>query len=172
MKFCHYLPILISRFKTENFLQNKKLKLKYHWHIVINFADHMRLIVFYGYLCLFLLAGRNTVYANPFQAKSNFSFTPTFPQTPQIKFYNPIKTTVLIQSDNINLDEEFHNNDDNHNGGVINKLESKKYNFSYQLCLKGFAQITSKEYVQRIKIFTPFCGYSNPIYIRQQVLRI
>ncbi len=61
---------------------------------------------------------------------------------------------------------------DDYNDGTANKIATPNNSVLNNWYLTFSRQNISKDYAQRIKIFAPFCGYSNPIYIRQQVLRI
>jgi hypothetical protein len=131
----------------------------------------MRVIGFYITLCFFLLSGGKSLYANTYHNGAINSFIQNFPEKQQVKIFDAGKKNLVIESTDLNLDEEF-NHDDNYHDRTGNKFLSKKYCFTDRLHLKVSPQITSKEYAQRIKIFAPFCGYSNPIYIRQRVLRI
>jgi hypothetical protein len=131
----------------------------------------MRAIVFYIYLCFLLLFGGNFSYADAQHGVVNHSFTQHLSEKPQVKLLNPIKNSVVTEYTDIDLEEEFHSDDD-HNDGTANKVLAENRSVLNHWYLIFYHQIIFKDYSQRIKIFAPFCGYSNPIYIRQQVLRI
>lgn len=131
----------------------------------------MRAIVFYIYLCFLLLCGGNFSYADTQHGVVNHSFTQHLPEKQQLKLSNPIKNSVVTEIADIDLDEEFHIDDD-HNDGTANKVLAENRSVLNNWYLTFSSQIIFKDYSKRIKIFAPFCGYSNPIYITQRVLRI
>ncbi|WP_269227762.1 hypothetical protein [Flavobacterium eburneipallidum] len=128
----------------------------------------MRKIIFYINLCLLLLGGGNSLFAET-QHTINYSFNQNLPERQQIKLKNTVPASTLIESTDIDLDEEFHNSDEF--GGATKQLVAKN-TLSNTWYLAFSSEPITKDYSNRIKIFAPFCGYSNPIYIRQQVLRI
>lgn len=131
----------------------------------------MRAIVFYIHLCFLLLCGGNFSSADAQHGVVKHSFTQHLSEKQQLKFSNPIKNSVVTEFADIDLDEEFHSDDD-HNDGTANKVVAENRSRLSNWYLTFSRQIIFKDYSQRIKILAPFCGYSNPIYIRQQVLRI
>ncbi len=128
----------------------------------------MKRIVLYINLCLLLVAGGNSLFAATPNVV-NHSFSQILPERQQIKIRTTIPSTTLIESTDIDLDEEFHNSDE---FAKTSKQLVTKNGLLSNWYLTFSSQTISKEYSKRIKIFAPFCGYSNPIYIRQQVLRI
>lgn len=131
----------------------------------------MRAIVFYTSLCFLLLFGGSYLYANKNHSSESPSFTQNLPENQQIKVRTTVPFANLTESAAIDLDEEFHS-DDNHMDTAANKVAAPNNSVLNNWYLAFSRQNISKDYTQRIKIFAPFCGYSNPIYIRQQVLRI
>lgn len=133
---------------------------------------NMKVIVFYIHLCLLLLCGGNSSYADTHYSFVSNSFTQKFPEKEQVKLLNPIKNSMLTESAYLDLDEEFHSDDD-YNDGTGNKIAAVNHNLLLNNWYLTFStQIITKDYTPNTEIFAPFCGYSNPIYIRQQVLRI
>lgn len=129
----------------------------------------MRAIIFYISLSFFLLFGGSHLYANTNNySKTTHSFTQNLPERQQIKLKNSVPGTTLIESTDIDIEEEFHSDE----LGETTKQLVEKSSFSNYWYLAFSSQSIAKDYSKRIKIFAPFCGYSNPIYIRQQVLRI
>ena len=131
----------------------------------------MRAIVFYISFCFLLLFGGSYLYADRHHSTENRSFIQNLPENQQIKVRTTVPYANLTESAAIDLDEEFHSDDD-HNDGTANKIAVQNNSVLDNWYLTFSRQNISKDYAQRIKIFAPFCGYSNPIYIRQQVLRI
>lgn len=131
----------------------------------------MRAIVFYIHLCLLLLCGGNVSYASMQSGTVNNSFVQNLPEKQQVKLLNPIKNSMLTESVCLDLDEEFHSDDDC-NDGSANKITAVNHSLISNWYLTFSAQIIAKDYTPSTEIFAPFCAYSNPIYIRQQVLRI
>jgi len=88
-----------------------------------------------------------------------------------VRLINQDSGSSIIEDADVDLDEEFHT------GDTLNNLNSNKFLTGKQTLLDSWYLAFSHhfildDYSKRIKIFTPFSGYSNPIYIRQQVLRI
>ena len=140
-------------------------------HFVINFAANMRAIVFYISISFLLLLGGSYVYADMHHSSTKHSFIQKLPEKQQIKSRNTVPSTTLDEITDIDLDEEFHGDDDL-NDGITNKFLAGNLNVLNNWYLTFSRQNISKDFSQRIKIFAVFCVYSNPIYIRQQVLRI
>jgi hypothetical protein len=89
----------------------------------------------------------------------------------RVRLSNQDSGNSIIEEADLDIDEEFHSGDDLHDGNSTKFLTAKQslldnwyLAFSHQFILD--------DYSKRIKIFAPFSGDSNPIYIRQQVLRI
>lgn len=131
----------------------------------------MRVIAFYLSLCFLLLCGGSYLYANKNQSGTTHSFGHNVIEKQQLKIRTTIPYSTLSESAAIDLDEEFHSDDD-HNDGSANKLLAVNHSLASNWYLTFSAQIIAKNYTPSIEIFAPFCAYSNPIYIRQQVLRI
>ena len=104
-------------------------------------------------------------------SSESLSFIQKLPEKQQLKVRTTIPYANLTESADIDLDEEFHSDDD-YNDGTANKFLAVNHSVLNNWYLTFSRQNTSRDYSQRIKIFAPFCAYSNPIYIRQQVLRI
>ncbi|MES2573525.1 MAG: hypothetical protein V4572_01155 [Bacteroidota bacterium] len=131
----------------------------------------MRAIIFYISLCFLLLSGGSYLYADMHNSSESSPLTQNLKEKLQIKIRNTVPYTNLTESADIDLDEEFHSEDDAIDASA-NKIAAQNNSLLNNWYLTFSSQNVSKDYSKRIKIFAPFCGYSNPIYIRQQVLRI
>jgi hypothetical protein len=76
--------------------------------------------------------------------------------------------TSVIEEADLDLDEELSGDIPN---GVVKKVFAANYSLLDNWYLTFSDQITVT-YHSHFKFFVPFCGYSNPIYITQRVLRI
>lgn len=132
----------------------------------------MRTIVFLVCFCSLLLGGGgHTAYAAGHTDKITPISTHNISKNRPVKFANKNSNTVLIEENDIDLDEEFHNSNELKNG-VADKFFLEKSGLFNNWYLAFPRQVILKDYSKHIKIFTPSCGYSNPIYILQGVLRI
>ena len=139
--------------------------------LVLTFADHMRLIIFYTYLGFLLFGGGNYLYAETHQSPTGFSFNHNLEKKQQIKNRNTNQRSLLIECDDNDLDEEFHISDER-NDGTMNKFLAGKQSLLTSWYLSFSSPKVYKDYSKKIKIFSPFCGQSNPIYITLNVLRV
>lgn len=87
----------------------------------------------------------------------------------RIKFTNQDSGNYLIE-DALDIDEEHLGGDID--DGIWNKIFFANYSLLDNRCQTFFCQPLLNHYQKNFKIFTPFCGQSNPIYITQRVLRI
>lgn len=127
----------------------------------------MRALIKLISLCILLLGGGEYLHANTHKAP--LSADHHFNKKHQVKFTNQDSGNSLIEDAELNIDEEFHNGDDLHTGDIYlaakqSLLDNWYLDFSQQFILDDYSKCS--------KIFTSFSGDSNPIYIRQQVLRI
>lgn len=127
----------------------------------------MRTIVYYIYLSLLLLCGGKYVFAASNPAVAACSFSSSFPEKQELKISNPAKSSLFMDQADIDLDEEFHT--DCNPSEVTAKVGLA---LSHSICFSSLQSFISNDYNNRIKIFSSFCGYFNPIYIKQRVLRI
>lgn len=147
----------------------KKLKFTKQKLLVINFADHMRVIFFYIYLSFLLLCGRNYLYANTHHSPA--SCNRDLEKKQQVKHRNSNHHSIAIADADIDLDEEFHDTDEFKVGGS-DKFSHQKHSFLDSWDSKSSHQFNLNFYSKSFKIFAPFSIHSNPIYIRMGVLRI
>ncbi|QDW23297.1 hypothetical protein B0M43_0023250 [Flavobacterium sp. KBS0721] len=88
----------------------------------------------------------------------------------RVKFTNQDQGSSIIEDADVDLEEEYLGSDDLKDG-LTNKFFPTNYSLLDNWYLSFSSQTIVNDY-NRFKIFVPFCGQSNPIYITQQVLRI
>ena len=131
----------------------------------------MRAVIFYIHLSFLLLCGGNNLYAATHPSSTSFSFTEHLEKKQLVKHRNSNHHSSLTESDDVDSDEEFQSSDELHDGG-LNKILARNQSLSSSWYLAFSTPLILKDYSKSIKIFSPFCGQSNPIYITQSVLRI
>jgi hypothetical protein len=131
----------------------------------------MRAIVFFVYLCFHLLGGGHYLHADTNHGSTNYSSSYNFTKNLKVKLLNQDQGSLLIEDADVDLDEE-HTSGDNTKAGVSDKFIFKKHSLLDSWYLTFSHQFVLKDYSECFKIFLLFCGHSNPIYIRQRVLRI
>jgi hypothetical protein len=93
-----------------------------------------------------------------------------FSKNNHIKASKEDQTIFVFDEINIDFEEEFHeNNPDNSNE---NKFLVLKSNFLQNWYISNAKLFKLNISNNRFEIFSPFSGYSNPIYISIQVLKI
>lgn len=131
------------------------------------FRTQMRkLIVFLVFMNLLLLGGGQYLNAG---TPKNFHHH-TLEKKHRVKFTNQDQGSSIIEDADVDLEEEYLGSDDLKDG-----LKNKFFPTNYSLLDNWYLSFSSQTIVNdynRFKIFVPFCGQSNPIYITQQVLRI
>lgn len=130
----------------------------------------MRAIVYYIYLSFLLLSGGNYLYGNIQDSAKSPSFVQKQGVKQQVKHKNSKHHSVLKESSDIELDEEFHLSDEHNNGE--NKILFNKQSLLDSWYLTFFRQNIFKDYSNNSKIVTPFGVHSNPIYLIIGVFRI
>ena len=130
----------------------------------------MRIAAFFLYLFFHLLGGQNVVYAvsRDNHASSTLKFEGYSKE--QLKYIQSVPKTILITIAEIDLEEELSSSDSFK--GTNTAILDAKFHLSQVWYLNFSCQSISNHYCKNFKIFTPFCGQSNPIYILQRVLRI
>ena len=139
--------------------------------LVINFANHMKVVVFYISLIFLLFCGGNYLWEYNHHSPTNFGFTQSLDKKQQLNNRNLNQHNLLIESDGVDLDEESHTSEEL-NDGTKNKYISGKQSLLNSWYLAYFSAEVFKNYYKGIKIFRLFFGQSNPIYITLSVLRI
>ncbi|MBF7091588.1 hypothetical protein IUY40_08550 [Flavobacterium sp. ALJ2] len=125
-----------------------------------------KLIVLFVYLGLLLLGGGQYLNAGTHQNSNSHSLE----KKHRVKFTNQDSGNSLIEDAYLDIDEE-------HLGGDIKDgISDKLFAGNYSLLDNWYLTISCQSLLnhchKNFKIFTPFCGQTNPIYITQRVLRI
>ena len=131
----------------------------------------MRAFVYYISLSFFLLCGGNTLYANTSYGSANFSLFQLQDNHQQLKHVDLTHHTVVIESSDIDFDEEFHTDDD-YNGGNSNTVLAKNTGLPKNWYIVFADQYLFKTISTNNNFFEPFSGQSDPIYLKIGVLRI
>lgn len=131
----------------------------------------MRAIFYYISLSLLLLCGGNYGYANVSPTPTNHSFFLGSSQDQQLKHIDSNHRTVVIEASDLDLDEEFHIDNDFNNGNSNAFLTNQSSLFTHWYIL--FAeQFVFKTISANNNFIQPYSGSSNPIYIKIGALRI
>ena len=125
-----------------------------------------KIIVFLVFMNFLLLGGGQYLNAGTPQTFRHH----TLEKKHHIKFTNQEQGSSIIEDADLDLDEEYLGSD-NLNDVLSNKLFTTNYSLLDNWYLTFSRQMAVNTY-NRFKIFVPFCGESNPIYITQRVLRI
>ncbi|MCV9930136.1 hypothetical protein OIU83_20930 [Flavobacterium sp. LS1R49] len=128
-----------------------------------------RLFVVFVYLCLLLLGGGQ--YLNAGMHQNHNSSSQSLEKKHKIKFTNQDSGNSIIEDADLDIDEE-HLNGDDIKDGISNKLFTENYSLLDNWYLTFSCQSILDYCQKNFKIFAPFCGQSNPIYITHRVLRI
>lgn len=131
----------------------------------------MKAINYYIYLSFLLLCGVNHLYADTHHSPASFTFNQNLEKEQQVKHTNSNHGSLIIESADVDLDEEFHTSDEHDNFGS-NKLLAVNHSLVDSWYLAFSDTFVFKDCSQNNKIFSPNCGYSEPIYLRIGVLRI
>ncbi|MFW0738128.1 hypothetical protein [Flavobacterium sp. N502536] len=125
-----------------------------------------KLVVFLVFMNLLLLGGGQ--YLNAGTPKDTHPHN--LEKKHRVKFTNQEQGSSIIEDADIDTEEEYLGSDDLKDG-LTNKFFATNYSLLDSWYL-SFASQTGVNDYNRFKIFLPFCGNSNPIYITQRVLRI
>lgn len=131
----------------------------------------MRIVTFLISLFLLLLGGRDYSYAVNQYGNVDYSLNKTFAKKLSVSFINEDFGVTVIDDTDSDLDEEHLSREDVKEGNE-NKLCFEKSNLQSVWFLPKFHLSILNYYNNRFRIFSHFFGYSNPIYILQNVLRI
>jgi hypothetical protein len=130
----------------------------------------MRIVLFFVYLCFHLLGGGNSLHADTQHNHIAFSLTSTLVKNEQVKITNTNQAVTFIEDVDLNLEEEHFKDDVK--DGISNNFFDRNYTLLDRWYLTFSGQSVLKHFHKDFKIFAPFCGQSNPIYITLRVLRI
>jgi hypothetical protein len=125
-----------------------------------------KLIVFLVFMGFLLFGGGQYLSASTQQNSHSHNLE----RKHRVKFTNQDQGSSIIEDADLDLEEEYLGSDDL-KGGLTNKFYATNYSVIDTLYLAISGQTVANEN-NRFKIFVPFCGLSNPIYITQRVLRI
>jgi len=127
-----------------------------------------RLVVLFACMFLLLLGGGRYANAGLYQIPNCHSHT--LEGKHRVKFTSQNSDNTIIEDADLNTDEGHFG--DNLKDGISSKLFIKNHSFldSWYLALSCWS--LASYCPDNFKIFAPFCGPSNPIYITQRVLRI
>jgi hypothetical protein len=131
------------------------------------FRTQMRKLVVFLVFMNFLLFGGGQYLNASTRQNSHFH---NFEKKHRVKFTNQDQGSSIIEDADLDLEEEYLGSDDL-KSGLTNKYFATNYSLLDSWYLTFSSQIVVNDN-NRYKIFVPFCGQSNPIYITQQVLRI
>jgi hypothetical protein len=131
----------------------------------------MRIVTFFISLFLLLLGGKDYSYGVNQNNHIGYSSIETLTKKLNVGFINEDFGVTVIDDTDSDLDEEHLSNEDVKEGSE-NKLCFEKSNLQSVWFLPKFHLSILNYYNNRFRIFSHFCGYSNPIYILQRVLRI
>ena len=129
-----------------------------------------KLAVLFVYVCLLLLSGSQYIYASIHQISTSTHSTHSLEKRHRVKFTNQDSGNSLIE-DALDIDEE-HLGGGDIDDGIPNKFFIGNYSLLDKWYLTVSGQSLLVPYQKNFKIFAPFCGQSNPIYITNRVLRI
>lgn len=126
-----------------------------------------KLAVLFVFISLLLLSGGQHLNAGTRQI---FNSSHSLEKKHRVKFTNQDSSNSLIEEADLGIDEE-------HLGGDINdRIPSKIFTGNYNLLSDWYLTFSNQSLLKsshkNFKIFAPFCGQTNPIYITLRVLRI
>jgi hypothetical protein len=131
----------------------------------------MRVVVFFIYLCFHLLGGGSYLHADTHHDSIGHSFASNLDKNQRVRLTNADHHSIVIEYADLDLDEECINGH-NIKDSVANKFITGKYRLTDSWYLPVSQRFISNYYCKYFKIFTPFRGNSNPIYITNRVLRL
>ncbi|WP_163393743.1 hypothetical protein [Flavobacterium limi] len=125
-----------------------------------------RIIVFLVFMNFLLLGGGQYISAGTHQNSPAHNYE----HKHRVKYITHEQGTSIIEEADVDLDEEFQGGD-----ALKSDLSGKAFAANYSLLDNWYLTFSDQitvNYHSHFKFFVPFCGYSNPIYITQRVLRI
>ncbi|MCI9844115.1 hypothetical protein [Flavobacterium pectinovorum] len=124
-----------------------------------------RIIVFLVFMNFLLFGGGQYLSAGTYQNSIH-----NYGHKHHVKYTSQEQGTSIIEEADLDLDEEFLGDN-----ALKNDLSGKVFAVNYSLLDNWYLTFSDQitvNYHSHFKFFVPFCGYSNPIYITQRVLRI
>lgn len=127
-----------------------------------------KLAVLFLFICLFLFGGGQHLIAATHQVYNPTS--QSFGKKYHAKITNHDSGNSLIEEADLGGDEDHSGADID--GELPTKIFTSNYSDLTNWYLTLSCQLLSNQSHKNFKIFAPFCGQSNPIYITQRVLRL
>lgn len=127
-----------------------------------------KLAALFVFMCVLLLSGSQHLYANSQQTLNTISHT--LEKKHLVKITNHDSSNSLIEEADLGMDEEHLGGDIK--DGIPNRIFAERHTLLSNWYLTFSSQLLIKKSHKNFKIFAPFCGQSNPIYITHRVLRI
>lgn len=124
-----------------------------------------KLIVFLVFMNMLLFGGGQYLNANTYGLPQHHNLE----KKHRVKFTSQDRGSSIIEDADIDVEEDLLGNDDV--DGLTNKIFAASYSLVNDLYLSLSDQSAAND-SNRLKIYTPLFGHSNPIYITQRVLRI
>lgn len=126
-----------------------------------------KLFVLFVYMFLLLSSGSQKAIAGT--NKFSHDVSPNVEKKHEVKLVAQDSGNFIIEESCMDVNEDF--------GGDINdRIPNKIFTGNYSLLDNWYLALSSQlllnHYQKNFKIFAPFCGQSNPIYITHRVLRI
>lgn len=122
-------------------------------------------------ICLLLLCGGNTVYANTHSDNSSHPSNHAPSKRQHAKLTHSIQDNTILDDADLDLDEDYlrgHDNDD----GSTNAFLAERCSMPEKWYL-NFTPVINSDYAYRhFKSFPPFFDDASPIYLKQRVLKI
>ncbi|RTY80871.1 hypothetical protein EKM05_14000 [Flavobacterium sp. GSP27] len=131
----------------------------------------MKVVVFFLYLCFHLLGGENYAHAATHDSRVSNALTSSSVKNGEVRFANNDYSNSKVISAGFELEEECFSGENLKNKDSDNFF-TNKIDLTRSWYLLFSCQPVLNYYTKNFKIFAPFCGQSNPIYISQGVLRI
>ena len=128
-----------------------------------------KLTLLFVFLSVLLLSGGQHINATSHQFLNSTS-SHNLEKKHFLKFTNQDSITTIIEDADLSIDEEHLGGD--LNDAISTKVFSGNYSLLIDWYLTFYSQSLLKSSANNFKIFAPFCGQSNPIYITLRVLRI
>ncbi len=131
----------------------------------------MKTLVFFMYMFFLLLGGGQYFYASTSPSQNLKFYSSKFTQDKHSKLINEDLSTTLIEDTDVDVEEEYHSNED-FNTNLVNLFPLGRYSLLNTLYTSHSRQLLLNYYCTRFKISPVFFTSSSPIYITHRVLRI
>ena len=130
----------------------------------------MKKLIFLASIFYLLFGGGDSLYANTSKNKICSDYYENISKNKHLKSSEEDKNVLIFEEINVDFEEDFHSNNSK-DSDKNNFLESK--NYFLKNWNNAYSNLFFLNYLKnRFEVFSPFSGYSNPIYISIQDLRI